>query len=122
MVYVNLLYDFFNAVTSISFFENKDTEIKFPCMPYFIYKTPYKFDRVRNQNGLFLYQLYHTYASQDEEIPNHIIKQEINPDIMIIINNQKDILEELDFIGVNLKSIYGDFDNIAKYISEKNFS
>lgn len=120
-IYVNLLWDYFNLLTSISFFENESINISFPSMPYFVYKTPYKFDRVRNQEGLFLYQLYYTYATEYEDIPNKIIKQDINPDMTIIVNNQKNILKELDFIGINLKSIYGDFDNIAKYISKKVF-
>lgn len=120
-IYVNLLWDYFNALTSMTFWGKEDIDISFPSMPYFIYKTPYKFDRVRNQEGLFLYQLYHTYATEYENVPNRIIKQDINPDITIVVNNQKNILEELDFIGINLKSIYGDYDNIAKYISNKVF-
>lgn len=120
-IYTNLLFEFFNALTSISFFDNKRINIYFPDIPYFIYKTPYKFDRVRNQEGLFLYQLYHTYATECEDVPDKIIKQEIIPDLTMVINNQESILEELDFIGVNLKSIYGDFDNIATYINRKHF-
>ncbi|TBX15614.1 hypothetical protein BFS06_09435 [Clostridium perfringens] len=121
-VYINLISEFFSALNSIHFFNNTGLDIKFPNMPYFIYKTPYKFDRVRNQEGLFLYQLYYTYASECEGIPNKIIKQTVTPDLAIIINNQKHILEELDFIGINEKSIYGDFDSIAKYISQKFFN
>jgi hypothetical protein len=40
--------------------------------------------------------------------------QSIVPDITIEVENSETILEELNFLGVNLESIYGDFDNIAK--------
>lgn len=120
-IFLNLLYEFFDTLTSISFFSNETINIRFPDMPYFIYRTPYKFDRIRSQEGLFLYQLYHTYATEYEDEPNKIIKQDITPDLTIVINHQKEILDELDFIGVNLKSIYGDYDNIATYINRKHF-
>ncbi|MPQ32423.1 FRG domain-containing protein [Clostridium estertheticum] len=120
-IYVNLLYEFFRVLSSFTFFKSEGLDIKFPNIPYFIYRTPYKFDRVRNQDGLFLYQLYYTYATEYEDTPNKIIKQEIKTDLTIVIKDQKNIMEELDFIGINRKSIYGDFDNIAKYISQKYF-
>lgn len=120
-IYINLLWEFFHTLASISFFDNDGVDVKFPSIPYFIYKTPYKFDRIRNQEGLFLYQFYYTFARKHENIPDSIIKQEIIPNISIIIKDQKRILEELDFIGINLKTIYGDFDNIATYINQKHF-
>lgn len=121
-IYIILLLEFFSTLSSMSFFNyNKEATIEFPKMPYFIYKTPYKFDRIRNQDGIFLYQLYHTYATENEDKANAILRQKIIPDITLVINNQKRILEELDFIGINLKSIYGDFDNTASYINNKFF-
>ncbi|MFD3447435.1 FRG domain-containing protein [Microbacteriaceae bacterium 4G12] len=120
-IYIILLREYFETLSSMSFLNNKEGTIEFPQMPYLIYKTPYKFDRIRNQDGVFLYQLFHTYATQYEDVPNAIVRQVITPDITIIVNNQKQILEELDFIGINLKSIYGDFDNTASYINNKFF-
>lgn len=45
--------------------------------------------------------------------------QEIKPDIIVEIHNQKKIMKELDMIGINRKYIYGDFDNAARYINDK---
>jgi hypothetical protein len=120
-IYIILLTEYFQTLSSLSFFNNKEATIEFPEMPYLIYRTPYKFDRIRNQDGIFLYQLFHTYATVNEDVPNSIVRQKVTPDITIIVKNQKEILEELDFIGINLKSIYGDFDNTASYINNKFF-
>ncbi|WP_053418622.1 FRG domain-containing protein [Viridibacillus arvi] len=119
--YIIMLYEYFNNVSYLAFSKPTEGIIEFPQMPYFIYKTPYKFDRIRNQDGIFIYQLYHTFATRYEDVPEEILRQEIIPDVTIVINNQKQILEELDFIGINLKSIYGDFDNIASYVNNKFF-
>ncbi|MEY9980587.1 FRG domain-containing protein [Lysinibacillus sp. RC79] len=122
--YLILLMEYFDSLSFMSFVKPKNIEsleIAFPKMPYFIYKTPYKFDRIRNQEGIFIYQQYYTYATKNEDKPNSILKQKITPDGTIVINNQDEILEELDFIGINTKSIYGDFDNIANYINNKFF-
>jgi hypothetical protein len=119
-LYIILLREYFNGLSSSSFYGLKDKP-SFPKLPYLLYKTPYKFDRIRNQDGVFLSQLFHTFATKFEDVPNEIVKQEIIPDKTFIIKDQETILEELDFIGINLKSIYGDFDNIASYLNKKKF-
>ncbi|PKR94354.1 hypothetical protein bcere0024_021230 [Bacillus cereus Rock4-18] len=40
-------------------------------------------------------------------------------DKIVVINNKEKILEKLDFIGINEKFIYGDYDHIASYIRKK---
>lgn len=45
--------------------------------------------------------------------------QKIDYEYEIIISNKKQILRELDNIGINKKFIYPDSDNIAQYIKEK---
>ena len=42
--------------------------------------------------------------------------QEVAPDILIEVDNYNEILAELDSLGVNLDSVYGDLDNIAKSV------
>lgn len=42
--------------------------------------------------------------------------QRIIPDIQIKIDNYQIILSELDTLGLNLGSVYGDLDNIAKSV------
>lgn len=94
-------------------------DIPFPQIPYLMYKTPLKFDRIQNQNGVFLYQGFLDYQKDlyGEEIGTMV--QEIKPDIIVEIHNQKKIMKELDMIGINRKYIYGDFDNAARYINDK---
>ena len=87
-------------------------------MPNFLY-TPYlSFERGRNQQGLFVYQ---AYLSFDENIYDaHILSQQrVWPDYVIVVENKEKILQELDFLGINGKFIYGDYDNIARYIKQK---
>lgn len=76
------------------------------------------FERGCNQQGLFIYQ---NYLQSGEFIKNPYIEgiQRIVPDKVVVINNKEKILEELNFIGINGKFIYGDYDNIAKYITKK---
>ena len=85
---------------------------------YFSYCPPNILTRVSNQSSLFIYQLFY-----DDNIPDYYIDkaedrivQDIVPDYIFKINNQNDILSDLDTMGINLKFIYNDYDNIAKYI------
>lgn len=96
------------------------SDIPFPVLPYFIYRTPLKFDRIRNQNGVFLYQAFVDYQTSCDEMGGFMV-QKITPSMTIHINNQKEIMKELDMVGINKKYIYGDFDNTAQYINEKFF-
>mgnify|MGYP004544068041 CR=1 FL=1 len=95
-------------------------QLEFPSMPYFIYKTPLKFDRINNQNGVFLYQVFVDYGT-DYEVVDGLMTQKIKPNIVIQIDNQKEIMKELDMVGINRKYIYGDFDSTAQYINMKFF-
>ncbi|MFS0752910.1 FRG domain-containing protein [Oceanobacillus sp. 1P07AA] len=90
----------------------------FNFMPNFKYAPILTFERSRNQQGLFIYQTYLIFI---EEVYNAEIlaQQRIWPDEIIVIENKKQIYKELDFIGINEKFIYGDFDNIASYIKNK---
>ena len=88
------------------------------CIPNFIY-TPYlAFERGINQQGLFVYQ---AYISFNEDLYDaHILSQQrVWPEYVIVIENKEKILKELDFLGINDKFIYGDYDSIARYIKRK---
>jgi len=87
-------------------------------LPNFKYAPILTFERGRNQQGLFIYQ---NYLQSDEYTENPYIEgiQRILSDKIIIIHNKEKILSELDFMGINEKFIYGDYDNIAKYIKRK---
>lgn len=94
---------------------------KFPPLPYFIYRTPLKFDRIRNQSGLFVYQGFYDYLHKYIGLYHNTI-QDIIPDFTFQIFDQKGMMEELDMLGVNKRFVYGDFDNTAKYINSQQFS
>lgn len=98
-------------------YANDKHNFSFPQLPYLIYKTPYKFDRIKNQNGIFLYQGFYTYNCCDDYKKTMI--QTIEPDITIKVNNKSKIFEALDLVGINRKFIYGDYDNTARYINDK---
>lgn len=103
-------------------FKNPNKLFNFPLIPYFIYTTPYKFDRIKNQDALFIYQLFYNTSSPHTSNEHNVMIQKIEPDLIIRVHNQKKILNELDSIGINRKMIYGDFDNIAKYCNDKFFN
>ena len=88
---------------------------------YFIYSPPNVLSRIENQSSLFIYQLFYDDFIADpyiNEIKNRAT-QKILPDFTIKINNKEKILRSLDSLGINLKFIYNDYDNIAKYIKTK---
>lgn len=97
--------------------EFKEPIFWFNIMPNFKYAPILPFERGRNQQGLFIYQTYLNFVEQvyNAEI---LVQQKIWPDKIIVIENKKLIHDELDFIGINEKFIYEDFDNIASYIKK----
>ncbi|KXU04224.1 hypothetical protein SGADD03_01931 [Streptococcus gallolyticus] len=99
---------------------------KFPPFPKIIYKPSITFDRLKNQQALFIYQMstdkYSILNPSDGDSGLNVVKeviQQIDFDYEIIIKSKNQILNELDSIGINRKFIYPDSDNIAKYIKEK---
>ncbi|WP_282929327.1 FRG domain-containing protein [Anaerococcus sp. Marseille-Q7828] len=101
-------------------------DYKFPVFPKIVYKPSIKFDRRKNQEGLFIYQLSteKTLPSSKQSSTLNIneikqVVQKIDYEYEIVISNKKQILHELDNIGINKKFIYPDSDNIAQYIKEK---
>jgi len=107
---------------------------------YLAYTPPEMINRIMNQRSIFIYQLsYENYFTNEnaeefssiiakikgKEYDSDVIKcnilclQKIIPDFTIEISDKAKILKELDCLGINLKSIYGDYDSIAKYIKSK---
>lgn len=119
--FVTLLVMFFNELQSSgSPYCELPELLDFPRIPYLMYKPPIKFDRIRNQSGVFLYQAFFDYITEVDKMAGIMI-QEIMPDIVIEITNQREIMHELDMVGINRRMIYGDYDNTATYINEKTF-
>lgn len=59
------------------------------------------------------------HIAENDWFSYKMIYQLIKPHYILEIRNKDSILKQLDSIGVNLKSIYGDYDSIAKYICWK---
>lgn len=90
---------------------------------YFTYSPPNVLPRIENQSSLFVYQLFYDDYIADpyiDKIENRAI-QNILPDYTVKNNNKEEILKSLDSLGINLKYIYKDYDNIAKYIKTMCF-
>lgn len=87
-------------------------------LPIFIYSPILNFERGRNQQGNFIYQIYCPNTDELYKCPTNI-KQKIDHDIEIEIEKPNEILLSLDKIGCNKKFIYNDYDSIASYIKVK---
>lgn len=87
------------------------SKINNDCFPYLLHKPSVKFDRMVNQQGLFIVQQYYC--------PDQY--QKIQPTITIEIEKmfKENILNQLDSIGINLKYLFPDSDNISLYVSKK---
>lgn len=81
----------------------------------FTYQPANLFDRIEAQRGLFVYQPY-IYTKDMVYDFKTLSVQNINPVVCIEIENHQTILNELDYLGINVGGIYKDFDNIAKSI------
>ena len=103
------------------------TDDNFELPFYLSYTPPDIINRVMNQKSIFIYQLYHEIRTYHEHVRDAsktmdyraLLTQIINPDCIIKVKNRDKIINDLDMLGINLKSIYGDFDNIAKHIKGK---
>lgn len=82
---------------------------------YFTYQPPELFGRISSQQSLFIYQPY-LYTNDGTYDYCELNVQSINPDILIEIDSYEDILNELNLLGINNGTLYGDIDNIAKSI------
>lgn len=91
---------------------------------YFTVKTSVNFERVKAQSGRFMFQvsndgLFYAGLSLQNKSMTTSFKEfgrSVPHDGMILVDNQKEILSELDHYGVNQKSLFMDDDSIASYI------
>ena len=86
-----------------------------PFLPNLIYKPKITFERARLQQGYFIYQPY------IETSNGTTLLQEIGQFKVIEVKNTESILKELDNIGINYGTLYGDFDSYAKYYRKKYY-
>lgn len=109
--------DILNVVLALISFEiyKKGSGTKFPPIKYWVHKPSVIFDRMRNQQGNFIYQ---NHIILDGEM--YIQPFESKETFKIPAEKKNKIRAQLDSIGINGKFIYPDADNIAIYI-QKHF-
>ncbi|MCL2842615.1 MAG: FRG domain-containing protein [Oscillospiraceae bacterium] len=118
----------------LDFSTRKVKENNFYLPVYHQYTPPNISGRILTQNSAFIYQFHHT---ERDVIKNKslfktmrllgvkpanstfLLTQQIRPDLTIEVHNKEKILIELDNLGINLKTIFGDYDSIAKHIKDK---
>ena len=93
---------------------NADNRLDVNLGFYLTYTPPPRlFKRIEMQKGLFIYQPYF-YQKDGIYDRDNLILQSIKPDVDIEIFDCEYIFNELDDLGTDIGSIYGDLDNIAK--------
>ncbi|MGX2947088.1 FRG domain-containing protein [Enterococcus alishanensis] len=115
----NSLFDKYIAICVFISFVQDDLsifdEIEFPPFPYFYCQPTIQFDRMINQQGLFIYQ-----KALTSEFGGPSYFESLVPDIKIEVDfaNKEKIRSQLEMIGINKKFIYPDSDNIAAYLKD----
>lgn len=109
LLYTNVLMVIIETLKSAPEKINLDLDI------YFTYQPPQLFKRIASQQSFFIYQPY-LYTNDGVYDYCELNVQSINPDILIEVDNYSNILRELNILGIDNGSIYGDIDNIAKSV------
>lgn len=99
----------------IELVKSMPAKIKLYFDVYFTYQPPNLFERISNQQGLFIYQTY-LYENDCTYDYHELIVQEVIPDITIEIDDYKRVLNNLALLGINYGTIYSDMDNVAKAV------
>lgn len=84
----------------------------FPTLKYLLVRPTIVFDRMKNQQGDFIYQL-NTSMGDDVGLFQPIIPAKT---IKIPAERKEEIMKQLNLIGINKKFIYSDDDSIAEYL------
>ena len=85
--------------------------------PVMIYKPKITFERARLQQGHFIYTPYIAASGVFTDL--EIEMKNIFPAAVVEVENPFQILLELENVGVNVRTVFGDYDSIAKHIKEK---
>lgn len=99
------------------YYGNSDFTAFCDLFPAMVYRPKVTFERARLQQGYFIYTPYKASTGIYKDI--EIEMGNLSPMQEIEIKNPAKIFRELDSIDVHIGTIYGDFDNIAKYLNEK---
>lgn len=95
--------------------KNAPSKINIKLDIFFTYQPPQLFKRISSQQSFFIYQPY-LYTNDGVYDYCELNIQSINPDIIVEIDNYSNIFKELNLLGIDNGTIYGDIDNIAKSV------
>jgi hypothetical protein len=115
MYYIMFILYCFRVMKNLG--ESKVSNEYKELFPVMIYRPKITFDRARLQQGYFIYTPY--MAASGSYRDTEVKMNNISPIQIVEINNPVQILSELENIGINKGTIFGDYDNIAKHIKEK---
>ena len=113
-LYLSLQYHFLKQTRNC-----QEAIFRIRFLPNMIYRPVIKFERGRNQQGLFIYQGYQSYIEPIYSFRVLTVQDVYFQDVEFRIKNKRTILKELDKIGINRKTLFCDYDSIAKYIVDK---
>lgn len=92
-----------------------------PDFPLILYTPDIKFDRMTLQSGRFIYQnILNSPLNRINKQKTINNVQKIIPNAFIRIENKREILDDLDLIGINKLTLFNDPDNMGDYIYNKN--
>lgn len=107
--------DLDNIITqSLSLVETTEGKY-FPELHYLFLKPPVIFDRMRNQQGLFLYQLSVAIEGKEKSYTQPIKSHHL---LKIPSKSKKKIIEQLDQMGINKNFLFSDPGSTAEYLRE----
>jgi hypothetical protein len=95
----------------------RNTIIEFPWLPNLLYKPNLSFYRAEHQQCAF----YVKYCHEGYLGSLITMKQQGVNRLRVKADKKSAILQELDRLNINEKTIYGDLDHIASYIKHKYF-
>lgn len=95
-------------------------ELRLPV--YFVYRPPLIVSRIDNQASIFIQQQYLEFTLDSSTYIFEPAIQRIEPDKTFEITHKKEILSELDRLGINEKFIFNDYDSIAHYVKRKIYT
>ena len=107
----NMILKFLDNANKVKFSDGEYGVI----FPLVLMHPTVKFERMKSQEGSFLYQTPHFNGVTD----NYIGFASIDSDVKYIIKNKEKIMMSLDRLGISRKTIFPDHDNIAEYLKYK---
>lgn len=112
--FTDVLRFFVRVLMDIAYYGDGGSAFTLPY--YYAYQPPNISGRINSQSSVFIYQMH---IAREDRLSDAMLYQRLQPSFSIKVRRRAAVLRQLDGIGVNVKSVYGDHDSIAKYIRWK---